>query len=133
MKTVVERLKPGEEIFSSIEALCLEHKIEAGTILSLVGSVTTISLRYADQSEASQRNGPLEIVSVTGTVAKSGCHIHLAVSDEAGTTYGGHLLQGAKVYTTVELIILDLSDTCTFSRSLCPLSGFEELVIEKKN
>ncbi len=132
MRTIVQRLKPDEEIIAVIEALCLAHKIEAGTILSMVGSVKNASLRFANQTDAAELRGPFEIVSATGTVGVSGCHIHMAVADNSGTTLGGHMLPGALVYTTVELVILDLSESCSFSRSPCTLSGFEELVVQEK-
>ncbi len=132
MRTIVQRLKPDEDIFATIEALCLTHKIEAGTILSMVGSVKNANLRFANNNDPAELRGPFEIVSVTGTVGISGCHIHIAVADNSGTTRGGHMLSGALVYTTIELVILDLSDSCTFSRSMCALSGFEELVVQEK-
>lgn len=128
----MQRLKPDEEIFTAIEALCQARKIEAGSILSMVGSVKNASLRFANQPDAAELRGPFEIVSVTGTVAMSGCHIHLAVADSSGTTLGGHMLSGALVYTTVELVILDLSESWEFTRSICSLSGFEELIVQEK-
>ncbi len=132
MQTIVKRLKPDQEIFSEIESLCLSENIEAGVILSLVGSVKRAALRFANQENASEIAGPHEIVSVTGTVSKTGCHIHMSISNGDGTTIGGHLLPGAIVYTTVELVILDMSETHSFSRSLCQLSGFEELTVTSK-
>lgn len=132
MKALVERLKPGQELFQAIEAIIGRHHIEAGTIVSLVGSVREAALRFSDKPEATMIAGPLEIVSATGTVAESGCHIHLAVADKEGTTYGGHLMHGSTVYTTVELIILDLSASHTFSREYCSLSGYDELSVQLK-
>ena len=92
MQTIVRRLKPNQEIFAEIESLCQTENIEAGVILSLVGSVKKAALRFANQENASEIDGPHEIVSVTGTVSKTGSHIHLSISDSEGTTIGGHLL-----------------------------------------
>jgi uncharacterized protein len=36
-------------------------------------------------------DGPFEIVSLVGTIAINGPHIHIALSDGNGTTLGGHL------------------------------------------
>lgn len=33
--------------------------------------------------------GPLEIVSIQGTVSLDGIHVHLSVSDENGSVWGG--------------------------------------------
>ncbi len=132
LQTIVKRLKPNQDIFAEIESLCLKENIHAGVILSLVGSVKKAALRFANQENASVIDGPHEIVSVTGTVSKTGCHIHISISDGTGTTIGGHLLPGAIVYTTVELVILDMSESCSFTRSHCKMSGFEELVVIEK-
>lgn len=133
MQTVVRRLKPNQEIFAEVESLCQAENIEAGVILSLVGSVKSATLRFANQENATEIKGHHEIVSVTGTVSKTGCHIHISVADEKGTTTGGHLLPGAIVYTTIELVILDMSDSHSFRRSHCQLSGFEELTIVERS
>lgn len=132
MQTIVKRLKPNQEIFTEIESLCQRENIYAGVILSLVGSVKKAALRFANQENASIIDGPHEIVSVTGTVSKTGSHIHISISDGTGTTIGGHLMPGALVYTTVELVILDMSESCSFARTHCEMSGFEELVVIEK-
>lgn len=36
-------------------------------------------------------DGPYEIVSLVGTIAVNGPHIHISLSDGTGTTIGGHL------------------------------------------
>lgn len=132
MRTLCQRLRPQEELFSSIEKLLQDNNVKAGVLLSLVGSVTEASLRFAADDKSTIVSGPLEIVSATGVVAKSGCHIHISVSDGTGKTTGGHLMPGSRVYTTVELVILDLSSDCEFSREPCALSGFDELVIKNR-
>lgn len=133
MRTLCQRLKPQEELFSSIEKLLQVKQVKAGVLLSLVGSLEQVSLRFAASEEATIVNGPLEIVSVTGTVAQSGCHIHISVSDKSGKTTGGHLMPGSLVYTTVELVVLDLSSDHEFGREPCPLSGYDELVIKARD
>lgn len=133
MRTIVKRLKPDEELFSSIEEICRQENIEAGVVLSLVGSLKRTQLRFANRQESVHVNGPFEIVSATGTVAKSGSHLHISVSDGTGTVYGGHLVPGSLVYTTVEVVLMDLSATTKFERMHCQLSGFEELAVIELN
>lgn len=123
---LVKRLKPGQELFSEIDTLIAENQIKAGVILCLVGSLTKVSLRYANKEESTVLNGHFEIVSQTGVVSSAGSHIHLSVSDSNGTTYGGHLMPGSLVYTTVEMVVMKLADW-DFQRIPCPLSGYEEL------
>ncbi|MBN8660798.1 MAG: hypothetical protein BWY75_03198 [bacterium ADurb.Bin425] len=123
---LVKRLKPGQELFSEIDALIAENQIKAGVILCLVGSLTKVNLRFANKEESTVLNGHFEIVSQTGVVSSAGSHIHLSVSDGDGTTYGGHLMPGSLVYTTVEMVVMKMTDW-DFQRIPCPLSGYEEL------
>jgi len=69
----------------------------------------------------------LEIVSVTGTLSDTSMHVHLAVSDSTGKTTGGHLVPGCKVFTTIELVILDLSDQWSFDRKTDEQTTYLEL------
>ena len=78
-------------------------------------------------------NGPFEITSATGTVGNCSMHVHITVSDEKGVTTGGHLMPGSKVYTTVELVIMDTSSQWSFEREHCELSGYSELVVKSGN
>ena len=94
MKTYTFRLKPGEDLFDSIESFIAEKKIEAGCILSSVGSLTHAALRLANREYLSEYDGHFEIVSMIGTVSTNGSHIHIAISDGDGMTIGGHLGSG---------------------------------------
>jgi hypothetical protein len=73
--------------------------------------------------------GPLEIVSGTGTLSQDDCHIHIAVSDKKGLVLDGHLKDGCIVKTTVE-VVLGIFDDVTYKRVLDKNTGFEELEIE---
>ena len=76
--------------------------------------------------------GHFEIVSMTGTVSIHGSHLHIAISDGDGVTVGGHLVSGCKIYTTAEIVILELDDV-VYKRELFENdSGYEELVVYKK-
>ena len=132
MKTYTFRLKPGQDLFDSIEAFVAEKKIEAGCVLSSVGSLTHATLRLANRERHNEYEGHFEIVSMTGTVAVSGSHIHVSISDGDGVTIGGHLVPGCKIYTTAE-IVLAVFDDVVYTRELLENdSGFEELVVHNK-
>ena len=38
-----------------------------------------------------------EIVSLTGTLSRHGCHLHLSIADFQGNVVGGHVLDGCEV------------------------------------
>jgi uncharacterized protein len=85
-------------------------------------------LRFADRRESALLEGPLEILSLTGTLSPDGVHLHMSVSDRDGHTVGGHVGEGTFVYTTAEIVLVEFSDV-TFSREADPETTFRELVI----
>lgn len=125
------RLKPGQDLFDEIQAVVVEKQIEAGCVLSAVGSLTHAAIRFANQRDSSELDGPFEIVSMTGTVSVHGSHLHISISDEEGKTIGGHLVPGCKIYTTAEMIIAVFNDVI-YKREFTGDSGYEELVIDNR-
>ncbi len=132
MKTHTFRLKPQQDLFDSIEDFVKQNNIEAGCVLSSVGSLTHATLRLANRNYYNEYEGHFEIVSMTGTVSIHGSHIHVAIADGDGATIGGHLVSGCKIYTTAEIILLELEDV-VYKRELFENdSGYEELKVQPK-
>ncbi|NOT05862.1 MAG: DNA-binding protein [Anaerolineales bacterium] len=132
MKAYTFRLKPGQDLFGSIETFVADNTIEAGCILSSVGSLTHATLRLANRSFYNEYEDHFEIVSMTGTISTNGSHIHVAISDGDGVTIGGHLVSGCKIYTTAEIVIAEFDDVIYKRELLENDSGYEELVVYKK-
>ena len=130
-KVYVFRLKPGEDLRKSIEAIVKEKNIEAGWINTCVGSLTDYTIRFANQQEGSRGAGHFEIVSLTGTVSVNGCHLHISISDSEGKTIGGHLLEGCKIYTTAEIVI-GSTTAYEFTRKKDGATEWEELQVNEK-
>ena len=128
MENYTFRLKPGQDLFDSIEASVHEKRIGAGCVLSGVGSLAHARLRLADRDSYSEYNGSFEIVSITGTVSVHGSHLHIAISDGDGKTIGGHLESGCKIYTTAEIVIAVFDDVI-YWREFAEDSGYEELAV----
>ena len=105
--------------------------IEAGCVLSSVGSLTHATLRLANNSNYSEYDGYFEIVSLTSTVSIHGSHLHISISDNDGRTIGGHLVSGCKIHTTAEMVIAAF-DEVVYKREFAEDSGYEELVVYKK-
>jgi predicted DNA-binding protein with PD1-like motif len=125
------RLTPGQDLKQGLLAFALANKIKAGYVATCVGSLTEVSLRFANQPEASLLMGHFEIVSLTGTLSDSACHLHLAVSDSAGKTVGGHLMDGNRIYTTAEIVIGEL-EGLAFGRALDDTYGYKELEVRPR-
>jgi len=126
------RLKHGQDLKREILNYVKEKQIKAGWISTCVGSLTNYNIRFANQPEGSSGSGHCEIVSVTGTVSVNGSHIHISVSDSAGKTIGGHLLDSNIVYTTAEIVIQSSADFI-FKREKDGSTEWEELQVEEVN
>jgi predicted DNA-binding protein with PD1-like motif len=94
------RLEPGADVYYSLVAFAEQNNLRAAYIATAVGSVTEVTIRFANQPAGSLVGpGHFEVVSLVGTVAISGSHVHISVSDSLGVTTGGHLLPGSKVHS----------------------------------
>lgn len=126
------RLRPDEDPREALIQYVKENKITAASIVSAVGSLKATALRYANQKEVVILSGLREVTSLSGTVSsEGGAHLHLSVADSKGETLGGHLAEGSKVYTTLEIVLLSYPEL-SFNRKLDPQTKFQELDVTKK-
>lgn len=131
------RLRPHQDLLVELENYVRQNRIEAACVLTCVGSLRRAAIRFADQPDAALLQGGdpaarFEIVSLTGVMSRNGSHYHLSVSDGEGRTFGGHLMEGCRVYTTCEIVI-GILDGMVFQREFDPESGYPELVILEKD
>lgn len=125
------RLKPGQDLYQSIDSIVKANQINAGWIVTCVGSLTNYHIRFANQPNGVEGKGHFEIVSLVGTLSNTGSHIHISISDSLGNTIGGHLLEGCKIYTTAEMVIASTNEF-TFSRAEDGSTPWKELQINTK-
>ena len=128
MENYTFRLKSVQDLFDSIESLVREKQIEAGCVLSGIGSLTHFTVRLADHDIPTEYEGHFEIVSLAGLVSIHGSHLHISVSDGEGKTIGGHLVSGCEIYTTAEIVLAKFSDVI-YKREFAQDSGYDELVV----
>ncbi len=129
MQTHCLRLTPGQDLKQELQVLVQNQTLEAGIILTALGSLTQASLRFAAASEATVIDGPLELISLSGTLSRHGMHLHGAVADAQGRVYGGHIMSGCLIRTTAEIAIANLPHL-RFFRQPDPVTGYLELVVE---
>jgi predicted DNA-binding protein with PD1-like motif len=122
------RLLPGQDLRENIETYVNEHKIQAGWMVTCVGSLTDYNIRFANAKIGTRGSGQFEIVSLTGTLSDNGSHLHISISDATGKTIGGHLLEGCKIFTTAEIILTE-SSKYIFTRENDGSTPWEELQI----
>ncbi|MBC7448062.1 MAG: DNA-binding protein [Hymenobacteraceae bacterium] len=124
------RLSPGQDLRQELQAYAQAHGLRAAAVLTTVGSLTTVSLRLANQEGATTRHGHFEIISLVGTVSVNGSHLHVSVADSTGQTFGGHLLDGCRVYTTAEVVLGELPEL-DFTRAPDPVTTYRELRVKR--
>lgn len=125
------RLAPGQDLRQELLRFARVKKLEAAFIASCAGSCERTSIRYANQPNASVREGHFEIVSLTGTLTASGMHVHASFSDSTGATFGGHLMDGSRIYTTAEIVIGEMTKA-RFTRAVDPTYGYQELKVLRR-
>lgn len=128
MKVFALRLKPNQDLRRSLKSFAQENNIKAGFILTAIGSLKQATIRFANQEVSTVLNDKLEIISLNGTVANTGVHLHIAIAAQAGKTIGGHLDNGCVIYTTAEIVI-GASEEFKFIRTVDEETGYRELEI----
>lgn len=128
MQNYTFRLKSGQDLFDSIQDFVNEKQIQAGYVISSVGSLRRAVLRFANRNSFSEFEEFFEIASITGTVSVHGSHLHISISDAEGKTIGGHMESGCMIYTTAEVVLLAF-DESAYQREFAEDSGYEELVV----
>ncbi|HLP90514.1 MAG TPA: PPC domain-containing DNA-binding protein [Nostocaceae cyanobacterium] len=132
MKTFAIRLKPNTDLKQSLSNFTKQQNIQAGFILSAIGSLKQATIRFANQNTSMVLSEKFEILSLNGTLSMNGIHLHISIADQFGKTIGGHLMDGCIIYTTAEIIIGE-STEFIFKRTLDPETGYPELEITPNN
>ncbi len=121
------RLAPGVDLRRALEA-ARDDWGAAAFVVSGIGSLTRARLRLAGASEVREIPGPIEILTISGSLSADGAHLHLSVADAHGEVFGGHLVDGNEIRTTAELLIAVLQDW-QLTRVFDAATGYPELVI----
>jgi predicted DNA-binding protein with PD1-like motif len=130
MRRIALRLRPGADLKGELAALTARERVRAGWVLACVGSLSQARLRLAGGAEHASWRGTFEIVALTGTLSRGGGHLHLAVADHQGRTFGRHLAEGCIVRTTAEVVVA-ADDRLVFAREHDPATGYDELVVRE--
>lgn len=134
METLVLRLAPGDDLRVALDAAfaaaARDQGVQAACVISAVGSFTQAVLRYAAEPAGTPLAGPLELVTLSGTLSRDGSHLHASVSDARGQVRGGHVMPGCVVRTTAEVVV-GLLAGWAFSRPEDASTGYKELLVRK--
>ncbi|PSW14830.1 DUF296 domain-containing protein [Photobacterium sanctipauli] len=125
------RLTQGADLKLAMLDYVKAHQIQAGSLLSTVGCLSVAVIRLANESETITLEGPLEVLSLTGTLTPEHVHLHISVADANGAVYGGHLVEGSIVSYTAE-VCLAAYENLTFTREFDEKTGFTELCVKPR-
>ena len=100
-------------------------------VVAGIGSLSSLSLRFAAAPEESRRSGAFEILGLSGSLSASGAHLHMSVADEQGQVAGGHVGYGNTVRTTAEILLALLEDW-HLSRAPDAATGYRELQLRRR-
>lgn len=125
------RLYPDQDLRAALRDFLRRERLEAAFVAAGIGSLMRATIRLADHPEAAMLEGPLEILTLSGSLSPDDAHLHISVSDGAGKVTGGHAGWGCIVRTTAEILLAPL-DEYIFARELDPETGYRELTIRRR-
>mgnify|MGYP001797001503 CR=1 FL=1 len=128
MKIFPIRLEPNADLRQSLKSFAVEQKIQAGFILTAIGSLKQATIRFANRDNTTLLKDKFEILSLNGTLAATGIHVHITIADGHGKVIGGHLPDGCIIYTTAEIVI-GIAENFSFQRNFDEQTGFNELEV----
>ncbi|MCK8818051.1 DNA-binding protein [Natroniella sulfidigena] len=99
------KLELGDDLLTKLTEIVQEKEITTGKVTAL-GAVKEAVVSFYDQNKqkygAKNLAQPLEIINLIGNISlKDGepiIHAHIALGDEDGMLYGGHLEEGTIVF-----------------------------------
>jgi predicted DNA-binding protein with PD1-like motif/glutaredoxin len=104
MRTLRLHLEPGTDLRETLQQLAHQEQAQ-GFVLGVVGNLGQAAFQCPGHSEPTVLSGELEIITLNGTLAPEGVHLHLSVSDGACQVWGGHLEPGSLVLKGADLLV----------------------------
>jgi len=115
-RTIFARLDENEDLLTAIRERAEQNRTRAGFFF-LIGTVKRAVLGFYKDANYKpiELPEPLEIICCTGNVSvrEDGelvVHAHMAVGDEKGHMFGGHVLPGCIIGVTGELTLVETPD-----------------------
>ncbi|MGL6135095.1 MAG: PCC domain-containing protein [Prochlorococcaceae cyanobacterium] len=104
MRAVPLHLDAGSDVHRSLAELAAAQQA-AGFVLSVVGNLSQAAFQCPGQSTPTLVRGELEIITLQGTIAPAGVHLHLSLSDGNCEVWGGHLEPGTLVLKGADVLV----------------------------
>ena len=108
------RIDPGEDVLISVKKFIGHRQISQAIILGGYGTLASYHIHWVTRNILPSINafgkgeGGIEILAMNGTVIAGEPHIHVSLSNEAGS-FGGHLEEGCTAYVVCEIFFLEVT------------------------
>lgn len=110
-RTFIGNIPKGSDLYEAISTIALHEDIRIGK-LTAIGAVTEAVIGFYDQNKNEYLKIHLssehEILQCSGNISlkdgKPFVHAHIILSNKDGSVFGGHLMNGTKVFAC-ELVI----------------------------
>lgn len=106
------RLMPGEELMSSLEAFCKQHRLTGG-FLSGLGAARLVEIGHFDVATKTYNKrefiGQHEVSNIVGNISAEKFHLHITISDQQWNTYSGHCFR-CVTDPTLEIMITPFTE-----------------------
>jgi len=129
MRTLPLRLEPDTDLRAALEAVLELEGCEAAFVTAGIGSLKRARIRYAGRAAPESVDGDFEILTLAGSLARAGAHLHISVADATGRVMGGHVAHGCVIRTTAEILVV-LLPGWSFAREADAATGYDELVVQ---
>ncbi len=98
------KLSSGEDVYNSLIELHMHHD-STSFLLSAVGDLSKVSFKCPLNNKPVVLEKHLEIITLTGYLKSKESHLHISVSDDNCSVFGGHLLSGTTVLRSLDVLI----------------------------
>ena len=94
----------GVDVYNSLNDLH-KHNNSTSFLISAVGDLSKVSFKCPLNENPVIFEKKLEIITLSGYIRSNDSHLHISVSDENCTVFGGHLLSGTFVLKSLDVLI----------------------------
>ena len=122
------RLLPGDDLRAALEAAVAARAVGGAFVLAGIGSLSRAGLRFAGAAEPQRIDADLEVLTLSGSIAGNGSHLHITLARADGSVLAGHVAPGCIVRTTAE-VLLALLPGWELRREHDAATGYDELVV----
>tara|TARA_Y100001968_G_C19376043_1_gene727728 strand:+ start:694 stop:1305 length:612 start_codon:yes stop_codon:yes gene_type:complete len=98
------KLSSGSDILNSLNEFQV-HSNSTSFLISAVGDLSKVSFKCPLNQKPIILEKKLEIITLSGYLTSTDTHLHISVSDDNCNVFGGHLLSGSVVLSSLDLLI----------------------------